>query len=1331
MKRLLSVVLVATISFATTRVVCHNPVNNVCACDPLDPGYSKISDALSAANSGDEVLICPSTEAYNESALDVVNANLYIHSQGNDPSLVTISDDSGDPIFYIKATGVKIEGLNIVQNSSKQALSVYSSDFTLKNSVINSPNSYGIEFFEGMNNLDFENLEINSSKRAFYFKDDLNNSTFNTITIQSQDKGFDIKGDSNNSIFENIDINSDDRAFYFEGDLNNSKFNNITIQTQDRGFYIKGDTQNSSFNELNVTSNEDCFKSYGDVFKNVTVTNSEFNQTSTSYKVFYIKGNPSEDVNFSDINISSQEYGIYFYYDLIDANFTKININSVDYSFKVGGDIKNMRLIDSNITSQTDRAFYGEGSLVNGYFNEFNLTSGGDKGLYVSDDINNSVFKNFEINGTYGIDSGGYEKNNTIENGEINASKYGIYFKTSINNFIKDINITKPQYGIKMSTSSSGDIIENVNIVTSEDEPIYLYDIEAPVALYDLNLTSPDNCIYVSTLDANLDISTVNFYENELNCSGNNGIQISNDSSYSIKVDNTHLISSATSASTSYALIKASSLHNLSVNYSSIDGNNVRRGIYISSSLDNLYVYNSVFVNGNDSGIYIKQINDSLDIEDNNITNNGYGIYIYSVGDNFSGGNIKENYFRDNSDYAIYIKNNDNIFHIWTNCFYDNQNTSGESQAYTDDSSAEYNNTQGGNFWSDWNQSSDKYAIDPIPIYDYKPLYYCPLNNLFDARDTDKNFPTISIKIAGEEFNLTVFYTPDKEYNGTVCAKVVKADNNDINYTGWRGLNFENQKEKNLTDIEVNHSVRDARIYFIYTGKKVDCNVLAQGNENDYNTSISTDTFAIRPLKYNVKLSKMPLYAGEEFDVNVSAVDYNKKLLNDYNRSDISIKADMNITRLELNCAHPHAEFNLSELNFTNGESNNTAKFDDVGEMNLSIVDNDFDLAQGGENECNDSNECIAKYGYDGKDSNGVFCCNVEANPKWDVNLSEVDIKVYDLNITNNWIKTLSKSDWIYMSSYLNEFNASPTVEITAFNKEEVQLKNFDGQCLAKDMNISFTYDKLHNDNGDINLTYKGTLDDNNKSIYDFNKSIEVNKSIFVKGDTNASYSFNIDRNDSKPLYVVYAHLRDINFTTNGIAKNENNITTDRNISMYYGSIKTFDLMVNKNDVNVTVYFTVYDDDSDYKPSSENEAVNWYLNSKHNNDKEGNLSSKIYISDGYTAKDEFNNDFNVSVYDVSEGEEVIEIKRINTGIHFAVFHLVLDGNASKWLWYSYDGNDYNDSNGSTCAHHFCFAITWQETNGEKTKEVEAGKILGTEANVTEYNRTSKGVKIYR
>ena len=1460
MKKLLSIALIVSLGFATTRVVCKTKNCNWCA---SGTDYDTIADALNNANDGDEIIICPSKQnsngiSYTESDLNITVKNLYIHSKDNDPSTVEVKDNSGNPIFRVEEPGLTMQGLTITQN-------------------LNDSNATAI---------DINTTDVDT------------NLNFKDLIINSQGKGI-------------------------------------------HSYYL----QNSTFDDVNITSNGVCLSATWSVFKNVTVKNSEFNQTDDSGGVYAVVsyGQPFEDNNFSNLMIYSKDEGLFFRYGIKDSNFTNFYSESSNDNFVVGysdiQNVENMRFVDSNLSSDNGRGFDINGSIINSYFDDFNV-SANVEAIYTYQDINFSTFKNFKLKGTYGVYDNNYMKSDYFYNGEINASDTGIYSSKELNesnltdlkieadnygllfslnsetgalnednnlshlyikqtsnsddkyggirftkkinkNYFYDINISATekalwlssggydstftslelnssdsngfgnsgyisdndfehiniytdkssgisfngdvrsntfydftiksnqsngiygnsdikvkynnfkkftiivddygvyfkdkildnnftnftvrvnnQKGFKFGTYtinnyfniidtngtkgmefniSEGDIIQQATIVTHKYEPLYFYKIKQyPVILEDLNLTSTkDNCIYVDTLDENLTITSTNSSKpNELNCSDYNGIQIANDSTSSLKVKNTNFIINADSTDTSKALIKAKSLGDLNVSNSVLNGNNVRSGIYISSNLDNLYVNHSIFVDTNDTGIYLNKVNNSLDIEDNNFSKSAkYGIYIYSVDSGFNKGQIKRNYFFYNDDYAVDIfdnnENDDASFEIWTNCFYNNQNTDGDSQAYTyDASNAKYDDGNAGNYWSDWNES-DKYQIDPtsIDLYDNHPLYYCPLNVLFDARDADKNSSdrNISMKIAGKDFNLTIFDIWGEKFKGTVCSKIIDSDNNETNYTGWMKLSFDNDVEKNLTNIEVNHSARTARVHIVWNEKDESCDEVLN---DDHNATVSTDTFAIRPLKYRVKFSKMPLFAGEEFDLNVSAISDFNKTLTEYNRSDINISAEINLS--ELNCTYPDAEFNLTSLDFNEGDSNNSAKFDEVGEMNLTIVDNDFDLADGGVYECNDSNECISKYGYDGKDGNGVFCCNIEANPKLDTNLSKVDIKVYDLNITRAEINTSNgNKDWIYMDSNLSEFNASPTIEITAFNKEGNQLKNFDKECLAKDMNVSFSYE-IHNDNGDINLTYKGTVNDDNKSINDFNKTIEVNKSIFIKGDTNASYAFNVERNNSKSLFVVHANLKDINFTTSGIAKNENNLSTDLNISMYYGNVKTFDVTTNKDDIDVKVYYIVNDDGSEYKPSDDAKTFNWYLNPKHTNE-EGRFSTTIHVSDGYTAKDKYNGDFDITVYGVSSGEQLIHIERKNDNINFAVFHLTIDSNASHWLWFSYGGKDYNDSLDTTCAHHFCFAITWKEADNEdNSKTVKSGEgLLGTEAPVSEYNRTAKGVKIYR
>ena len=1272
------------------------------------------------------------------------------------------------------SNGVNFENVRITnsefnQTGGEYAFATQASNFkndSLKDMNITS-SGYGLYFDKGMSDTNFTNFYLASSDDAFVANSgDIDNIKFIDSNLSSKNgRAISVNnGSLIDSEFNDFNLSANYEAIYTNDDIDNSMFKNFKISGS-YAFYVDRYLKNSTIEngEINTT--------YAGIY-----SSKEFNQSTLNnlkikapyYGLWFSENSDSgavnDENNLTDLLIiqtsdgNSDYSGIKFRKKVNNSLFNDVNISATERGIWLSTGGKYNTFENSEFNSSKSNGFVNSNPIIDNSFTNCTFYSNENNAISFNGDVESNSFDTIYVesnqsNGIYSK-SGVNIDNNDFKNFKIFADNYGIYFKDDIsdNNFTK-VYVRVNKYSFKLAKNSTddyflnidlngtkgiefniskGDVVQKANIVTNGNEPLYFSTVSSNVALYDLNLTSTkDNCIYVANLNADLNISTKMFYKNELNCSVNNGIQISNYSNSDLRVFNTNLKINASSVK-SRGLIYAKSLNALYVKNDSFDGNDTRRGIYISSNLNNLYVYNSLFKNANDAAVYINKVNDNVDIEDNNFSNSEeYGIYIYSVDSGFNKGEIKRNYFVDNKDYAVDIFNNNEKsanFEIWTNCFYDNQDTSGDSQAYTYDSNAKYDDGKAGNFWSDWNESG-KYKIDPIPIYDNHPLYYCPLNVLFDARDADRNFTdrNISIKIAGKDFNLTVFDITGGEYTGTVCSRILDNDDNNTAYTGWMRQYFNNEVEKNLTDIEVNNSVPDAIVHIVWAGGDRSCEDVLN---NDHNASFSTDTFAIRPYKYKVKLSKMPLFAGEAFDLNVSSVDFNKNLLDDYNESDVNISVDMN--RSSLICDYPHAEFNLSTINFTNGVSNNNAKFDEVGEMNLTVFDNHFDEAKGGSDECNDSNECVSVYGYDGKDSKGVFCCNIEANPKLDVNLSEVDIRVYDLNITRDDINTSNNKDWIYMDNNLSEFNASPTIEITEYNKEGKQLHNFDKLCLAKDMNISFKYN-VHNDNGDINLIYKGTVDDNNKSINDFNKTMEVNKSIFVKGDTNASYAFNVERNSSKALYVVYGNLKEINFTTNGIAKNENNLSTDLNISMYYGNVKTFDVSTNKDNIDVKVYFTVYDDDSNYKPSNINKAYNWYLNTKHTK-KEGEFNSTVHISDGYTASDKYNDKFDINVSkNVSDGSQVFHIHRKDDSINFAVFHLTLDSNASHWLWFSYSNKDYNDSNGSTCANHFCFAITWNEASneGNNTKTVTSGDVLGTEANVSEYNSTAKGVKIYR
>ena len=153
----------------------------------------------------------------------------------------------------------------------------------------------------------------------------------------------------------------------------------------------------------------------------------------------------------------------------------------------------------------------------------------------------------------------------------------------------------------------------------------------------------------------------------------------------------------------------------------------------------------------------------------------------------------------------------------------------------------------------------------------------------------------------------------------------------------------------------------------------------------------------------------------------------------------------------------------------------------------------------------------------------------------------------------------------------------------------------------------------------------------------------------------------------------------------------------------------------------------MYDDNSSDNliPSGAKEiGYNWWENLLSDLIDANVSDSNIVVSSDYNASNAISG-IDVSVVEINDGKITFSIKRDDTDINFAVIHL-LEPNL-KWVWYSKDYS-YDISNNSNCARHFCFAISWKNSNEDNSQSVGSGEFEGTEANITQ---KKVGVKIFR
>ena len=473
--------------------------------------------------------------------------------------------------------------------------------------------------------------------------------------------------------------------------------------------------------------------------------------------------------------------------------------------------------------------------------------------------------------------------------------------------------------------------------------------------------------------------------------------------------------------------------------------------------------------------------------------------------------------------------------------------------------------------------------------------------------------------------------------------------------------------------------------------------------------SNSTDNFAVRPKEFNVSKYPKVVKAGSEFNLTVDALDANGSQSKDYNET------------LSLSTPSPIVEYNDTKAgcftgsltgndkNFSNGEANISLRYSEVGELNLTIAEqNGSEFAKVDEDDTNSTQRFIKE--------------------------KSITITFIPHHFEKNASLSNGDSGFTYYDYDVNR-SALIDVNITAKNEQNETTKNYNNQCYAKDIEVNLSLNRLNN--GKINLSKvryyfedrtgdKSSLKEvllNSPMVIDYN---ETNFSTDRNGSAEVKVYFNFDRDFSAPSSPMEVNISEIDVSDKNISDtNQIYSNFDGNALFYYGNVLTKDIISYENENNETLKMVVFDDNlSDtLKPAGKMEYYEWFFNNLHQN-RDGNLSNdEIVVSSDYNASNKITG-IDVNVTSVSNGKIAVDLKRNDSSISFAVIHLLSP--SLKWLWYSEYKNPYDITKNSTCLNHFCWTVTYKIfDNGD----VGGGIFKGTESNVTETNITKE--KIYR
>lgn len=373
--------------------------------------------------------------------------------------------------------------------------------------------------------------------------------------------------------------------------------------------------------------------------------------------------------------------------------------------------------------------------------------------------------------------------------------------------------------------------------------------------------------------------------------------------------------------------------------------------------------------------------------------------------------------------------------------------------------------------------------------------------------------------------------------------------------------------------------------------------------------SCASDSFSIRPQTYKTTIAGN-LIGGKNENITINAVDALDSTTTSYNQtgSNIAIKANSIVLNKPTGCTAPDAtdsDFTIAiSDNFTSGKVNGTVKYNNIGNINATVVDEKWATVD------IDSSDCTKDSSNNTHDSSGKLGCNIEHNITLMFNPKEFQNTVEVKNFNNSTFTYLSSNKSMGASVYMN---------VTAVLFDNKIAINYQKDCWAYDTNIT------------VNLLSGASLDGwgtnrydsaHNRIKFDPTKT-EVNKDKFMNGTVaNVKIDFNFGRNITKSENPFFAKNTDFNVTeikdTNNITGNSSTTTnnaTASNATFFYGKAHSIDY-VGQSPINAIMRYEVYCgvgcSTSTYGITSSGSNPSyayWYINNMHNSSIFGNMTS--------------------------------------------------------------------------------------------------------------------------
>ena len=424
-----------------------------------------------------------------------------------------------------------------------------------------------------------------------------------------------------------------------------------------------------------------------------------------------------------------------------------------------------------------------------------------------------------------------------------------------------------------------------------------------------------------------------------------------------------------------------------------------------------------------------------------------------------------------------------------------------------------------------------------------------------------------------------------------------------------------------------------------------------------YRICYSTDNFAIRPNKFEIKNIPTTVKAGDEFNITIDALDFEGNPTKEYNETlyldeNKTVKINYKITKA--GCDEGNLTL-VANRDFKNGETNATFKYNNVGVINLTVTELlGSEFAKVDEDDTDPSRRLISS------------------------TTSSITI-VPDHFTLSGGFKNYKNSNFTYISDINTthyDMAALLDLNITAETKDNNITTNYRAGCYAQPVEVNISYGNVPSNLKKMILVETNTSTEQNVTIPAVVSMVIPPEGFSKEGEADLSFRVNFERNATTPINQFDLAIKDVNITdSNGSKGAINNL--NQKATFRYGRIAV---------ENVSGYGKELDTKFRYEYWSDDEG--WVLNTDHNSKDFGDVNE---------TKSYYDSNITLSVnHNIANGEEQVKISTTHALPFGTKIHLSIP----SYLWYHPIAKPYKDpsSDNLDCLTHPCMSSAFEGTS---------------------------------